>query len=436
MTNEERKNFLMKRNIKLSPAYIALTWDVIFVWTIITLFMTGQKGLSFSQVVTLDSVRFLFSFVLCVPVSNLFKKIDSVTATRIACLGYAFYLVITIIGTKFITFVLSQAFIAFGYIVNSVKINSLLTGSLSVVKRDKDYSRVFGRGLSVYYIIESIGAIAITYIYTWKPYFPFWIALGIVLITIILSFFLHSPEKFQKRNIDLSNSKTEKPVENNKGSYGEILKSGFVICLLFFAFMVRGSLSIESTSLKIYVQQMIDLGKMPVYLFGYLVAVSRLCTAISSKYQFKFNLKFGVRSLLLFVGLTIITMIGRGALYLINPTSTILMIFILILSFVQCMLLMPLRIFINNYLNVCIPTKNQENAVSLKTMAENLGFASFSAIYSSLLTVFDDNFGKVNLVYSAIFVLPLVFATIIFVKALIKKYAKKYTIIKDKYVDD
>ena len=34
MTNEERKNFYMNRNIKISPIIIALTWDVVFVWAI------------------------------------------------------------------------------------------------------------------------------------------------------------------------------------------------------------------------------------------------------------------------------------------------------------------------------------------------------------------------------------------------------------------
>ena len=46
MTNEEHKEYYMNRNIKLSPSLIALTWDVIFVWTISTLYFTTVKGIS------------------------------------------------------------------------------------------------------------------------------------------------------------------------------------------------------------------------------------------------------------------------------------------------------------------------------------------------------------------------------------------------------
>jgi len=88
MTNEKRKDFYMNRNIKLYPLLTALTWDVIFVWTISTMFFTTQKGLSYSQTIALDSILMAFGCLFCVPVQKLFQNVKSTTAIRIGFMGY------------------------------------------------------------------------------------------------------------------------------------------------------------------------------------------------------------------------------------------------------------------------------------------------------------------------------------------------------------
>ena len=126
-------------------------------------------------------------------------------AVRIGLLGYAGYLLINMFGPpgKFFVFVLAQPFLAFGYAVMSVKINSVLNDSLTVVKRDKDYQRVYGKGLSSYYIIECVGAIVITYVYNWKPHMVYVCSLAIVLLTLILTFFYKDPRKFMEKNVEI-----------------------------------------------------------------------------------------------------------------------------------------------------------------------------------------------------------------------------------------
>ena len=58
--NSEKMESYAKRNVKLGPSLVALTWDVIFVWTISTLYFTQVKNLTNSQVVWLDSILMLF----------------------------------------------------------------------------------------------------------------------------------------------------------------------------------------------------------------------------------------------------------------------------------------------------------------------------------------------------------------------------------------
>ena len=436
MTNEERKEFYMNRNIKLSPFLITLTWDVIFVWTISTLYFTTVKGISNAQVITLDSILMVFGCLFCIPVAKLFQNVTPIKATRIGFLGYAGYLLLCIFGTNYFTFILAQPFLAFGYVMMSIKANSVTVESLATVKRDKDYQRIYGKGVSMYYILECVGAIVVTYVYDWNPYAVYWVSLGIVAIGIMVTFLFKEPSKFMQKNVEI-----EAKVENEKNSkkpdsFFKILKSTFFILLLVYAFFIRGVLSITGSAFKIYLNGLIANGAIPLWAYGYIYAGSRIINALSSKYQFKFNLKFGVRSLIIFNVLIITTFVATGIIYILNPTSIPSIIAIVLLSYIMCCLRMPNAIFVNNYLQVCSSKKNIERAHSIRTMVEYLGYAVISSVYAALLSGFNDNLGLTNLVYIAIFGIPLIVSLVLFIRVLCKKHAQKYTIIKDEYTKD
>jgi len=436
MTNEERKIQYMNRNVKLSPSLIALTWDVIFIWTISTLYFTTVKGLTNSQTVMLDSILMFSGALLCVPVAKIFQKVTPINATRIGLIGYAGYLLLCIFGNSYPIFICAQIFLSFGYVINAVKTNRVLTDSLSVVNRDKDYQRIYGKGLSLYYILECVGSIFITYAYSWKPTSAFWLSFIIVSFTFILTFLFKEPSKYMEKNVDLNLKDEIIATEKKPDSFGKILKSGFFITLLIYAFFFRGVLSVTGSSLKIYLNTLIDSNTIPLWSYGILYAISRLCASLSSKYQFKFNLKFGVRSLLIFNILIILTFVLTGLVFVLNLNSYLSMTLILLLCYIMCSLRMPNQIFLNNYLQVCTSKKNIERAYSIRTMVEYFGYAAISFVYSLLLTVFGDNYGLTNMSYIAIFAIPLVISLIFFIRALCKKYAQKYTIIKPEYTED
>ena len=96
----------------------------------------------------------------------------------------------------------------------------------------------------------------------------------------------------------------------------------------------------------------------------------------------------------------------------------------------------PNQIFVNNYMQVCIAPKNIEKAYSIRTMVEYCGYASLNAVYSLLVGLFMNNYGWTSITFIAISFPPLVIALALFVRALVKKYAQKYTIIKEEYVND
>ena len=435
MTNEERKIQYMNKNVKMSPVLIALTWDVIFVWVISTLYLSSQKGFTNSQIVLLDSVLMFAGCLMVVPVTKLMQNVKSVVATRIGLVGYACWLLLYIFGNGYVTFVIAQFFLAFGYCVLGIKANSVLTESLNVVKRDKDYQRIYGKGLSLFYILEFIGSILIVYVYNWKPAVAFVISLCIVIFCFAFTFLFKEPSKFMDKNVDINSQvKTETEVKK-PDSFAKILKSGFLISLLIYAFFFRGVMSMSGSSLKIYLNELVNTNKIPIWSYGYIYAISRLTASLASKYQFKFNLKWGVRTLLILNTLLVGTYALTGLMYLFVP-NYFGMVIILISCYIMCALRIPNQIFVNNYLQVCTTKKNIERVHSIRIMIEYLGYALISFIYSILLSVFNDNYGLTNLTYIGIFGIPLVVSLIVFIRLLCKKHAQKFTIIKPEYTED
>lgn len=435
MTNDIRKEELMNRNIKLSPPVIALTWDVIFIWVISTLYFTQVKGFTNSQVILLDSVLMLSGCIMCVPIAKAFQNVSSIKAMRIGLLGYMSYLLLCIFGNSYLIIILAQPFLSFGYTILGVKSNRFLTDSLALANRGKDYQKVYGKGISLFYIIECVGAIVITYVYNWKPTMVFWCSICIVVFAIIITFFLKDTQKYMTSNISID-GKVEKPRVKKPDSFLKIMKSAFFVSLLVYSFFFRGVLSIVGSSFKIYLNTLIADGSLIMGAYGYIYAGSRIAVALSSKYQFKFNLKFGVRSLLIFNFLLLFTFVASGIIFIINPNSIISIILIVALCYIQIALRMPNQIFLNNYMQVCMPKRNMDMAYSIRTMVEYLGYALISFIYSMLLANFNDNFGITSLVYIAIFAVPLIISMIFFLMRLTKKHAEKYTIIKDEYTKD
>ena len=110
MTNEERKIQYMNKNIKMSPLLIALTWDVIFVWVISTLYLANVRCFTNSQIVLLDSILMFAGCLLVVPVNKLMQNVKPLNGTRIGLMGYACWLLLYIFGEGFMTYVFAQIY--------------------------------------------------------------------------------------------------------------------------------------------------------------------------------------------------------------------------------------------------------------------------------------------------------------------------------------
>ena len=247
MTDQARLTAMMNKNIKMSPLLFAFSWDVWFVWTITTMFLSQVKGFSYSQVIMLDSILMGIGAVFCFLGGKMFKKLSPLNAIRLGIFCYGIFLLIYIFATEYYTFIIAQLFLALGYALCGIKTNAFINDSLTIVKRNKEFDKISGAGNSLLYIIESIGAILITYIYNWNAYMAFWVAVGIVVISEVYTLFAANTQKYMSRNV-LVDANVKQISNRRKPKFF----TPIIISILIFSFFMRASVCISVSSYKIF----------------------------------------------------------------------------------------------------------------------------------------------------------------------------------------
>lgn len=455
----------LEKNIKIFPFYRAFSYDFLFLWTISIIYLTW-KGLTYSQTIYLDAIFMLVAFVLQIPLTKLTQKMGRGVSIRLAGLCCVAFCVIFLVCNNFWWFALANAFYGISASIKNVCDAEILALSLKKLGRDKEFSKIEGKGTYWHYIFESVSAILSGYMLEYiSPYAPVVGTLVCSCILVLLSCLLKDPkdgellEELQNIDFDatekhkkpilkspvaieynMSNikqeiklqAKTRKRKSKKDMSYKDLLKDKFVISMMIFCFCYYGIMSVYSSLAKVYYQ---DVGTK-AYMFGYIFFGFKLVTAIASKYQFKYELKRGVRSLIIFAVLTIFTFGMNGIMATINPTTVVSIVIISCMFVIQNAIRSPYRIFVKNYINISSEKENLTKVLTLYSMAEYLGYSFITIIVATVLDLTNNSFATTNLIITAIIAIPMIISIIVFVKELIKKYAKKQTIIRDDMKDD
>lgn len=431
----------LERNIKIYPFYRAFSYDFLFLWTISILYLTW-KGLSYSQTIYLDAIFMLVAFALQIPLTKLIHKIGFANSIRIACVFRISFSLIFLLCNNFWMFALANVFYGAAAAIQNVGDSEILTYTLKNIGREKEYSKVEGRGIFFHYVFEAIAAISSGYLFQIEPTLPIWGTLISCLILLLLACMLKNPStndlEPSKENPDVlvevvQEEQIKKKTRKRKGlKYRELLKDKFVVSMMVFCFCFWGIMSVYSTLAKVYFQ---DIGT-PAWVFGYIYFVFKMVTALSSKYQFRFELKRGVKSLIIFAVLAVLTFGLNGILTLSHPTAIITIILVSAMFIIQNAIRAPYRIFVKNYINVSTKKENLAKSLTLYSMAEYLGFSFITLIVAVVMDVTNNSFSLTNIIISCIVAVPMIISITIFIRELIKKYAKKHTIIRSDMEND
>lgn len=371
-----------KRNLKLYPLYKMLSWDLLFYYAISLLFLTDQKNLSASEVLFADSFYLLFKSIFQIPSIVLIDKIGKRNSVIFANVCISIYVLLVIGCTGLGIYILANIILSFGYVVKGTCESNILYDSIpnSDSKR-KIFAKLDGKGTSLYYIFDSVTAIASGFLYSINAYIPMIICLIISILSIVLSYL------FEHTNLD---NKIEEeyvtPASYLKdifSAFKYILHSRRLRALILFNAIFAGLFPLLST----YRRSIYNDLNIPSEYIGIIFAVFGVIAGISSSRANKIHKKHKNKTLS-FLGLPTTFSIILSGIFVALDFPFYFMIFMVLLSFaVQYINKGPYYTLIKQYLSSFSTSDMRIKIDSAKTLIEGIVGAILSFIGSFFLEI-------------------------------------------------
>lgn len=275
-----------KINTRLYPIYKMISWDLLFYYSIIFLFLTQAKNFSASQVLLGEAFFTTSCLILQIPIGILVDRIGKKKSLIFANICMCIFSFLLIIINSFNQLLIAYFMDAIGYVIKCVCETNILYDSLPKgEKRGGLYSTIDGLGASRYYIVDAITSIIAGFSYVINPYFPIILCfIGNVISTILSTKF---------RNIQMPDEEEEskasiyKYFKDLKEAIKFAVKSKRMRALLIFFGLMSGLLY-NITTLRSGVLNQIQI---PEQYFGVIFAISQVIASIMSKSQNILNKK-------------------------------------------------------------------------------------------------------------------------------------------------
>ena len=329
------------KNIKLFPIYKMISWDLLFFYAIIFLYLVQVKNLSAPQVLLAEALYNVAVMLFLIPSGKIVDKIGKKNSVIIANISLCISIVIILLMSKIEHLIIAYSVMAFGYSIKTIAENIILYDSIpSGSKRGKIFSIIDGKGSSYYYYIDAITSIATGFLFVVNPYIPIVLCLIMCIISTILSCL------FQHTNTTSKTKSENTEKVTLKDAFKHAFTSKRLLYLILFYGIFSGLLynlsSLRSSLFK-------DLNLNAQY-FGIIYAVLQIISGTTARYQNKINNKFKNETLaVLGIPLTI-SCILIGFLGNLNSDNFIFSV-IMILFIIQNVLKGPYRTLIVRYMN-------------------------------------------------------------------------------------
>lgn len=377
-------SLLKKYNIRLYPIYKMLSWDLLFYYAIIYLFLMTKKGLSTSEALLTDACyqfsRLLFQLP-CIRLVDTLKSRKSIIAGNTFV---AISILLLIIANNFILIAISFAISAIGFNLKQLCESSILLDSIKQHrKKNNVFSKVDGHALSYYYLFDAISAFFTGFLYVINGYLPLILCFVFSCISIFLSFkfedtFIDEKEKLFNNGFKQRNER--KYLKELKKVFKFIIKSKRLRSLLIFSGLFSIVLQLV-TSLRTIVFAEIDL---PEKYFGVFLACAQIISAISIKQINFYHHKLKNKMLTYLAFFNLIPLIIVGLSIACNLPYSISMAFIIIWITLYSICKGPYYTSISRYLSSFVTPTVTTKIYSVRIIIDGI-FCTMSSLFTSFL---------------------------------------------------
>ncbi|MCI8272710.1 MAG: MFS transporter [Clostridia bacterium] len=269
-----------KLNARLYPIYKMLSWDLLFYYSIIYLFLTQAKGFSASQVLLSEAFFTASCLIMQIPIGLLVDRFGKKNSLVFANICMCIFTIILLFVQNYNQLLIAFFVDAVGYVIKGICETNILYDSLpSGKKRGGLYSLIDGRGASWYYVLDSVTALIAGFTFVINPYIPIILCLIANILSAVLSTrFRHTqmPDDEKEKRIGV-----RKYLKQLKESIRFTQKSKRISCLLIFFGIISGLLYNMTTFRSGILEQI----QIPEQYFGIVFAMSQIAASICSKMQ-------------------------------------------------------------------------------------------------------------------------------------------------------
>lgn len=376
----------MERNVKIFPIYKLFSYDILFYYAISILYLNGTKGISLSEIALLSSIYAGTAIIAQIPSALITDRIGlkkSMIVGNLCCLLWG---IIYLVAPTFEILLFGDIACAFGFALKGASESPFIYSSLKRLSRVSDFSKVEGKGSSLYFIAEAIACILAGYLYNINAYLPVIFSCICSLIATILAFYTKSIKNLKTATLTPAERKDELI-----GGFKFIFKSKRLHALLLFAALFYGVLSLSNLYIKTFLNDL----NVNSTLFGYIFAAASITASIGSLVPEKISKKFKNQTLANLSLTFVVSFVIIGVVSLLTKNYTVLLVTSIIIYLLQMFIRGAYRIIVKNYLSNYTTSTIRSKLMSIYYLAENFGSAALLFITSSLL----DNL-SIGLIYT------------------------------------
>lgn len=385
MSLEEKQNY----NIRLFPIYKMFAWDLFFYYAISFLFLTEVKHFTPANVVLIDvSVYTFFKFLSQLPSTIFVDKFGKKQSLVIANSFLVISILLIIFAINIYFFILAEAFMAIAYSIKNLTESNILYDSLpDSEKRQKHFSKLDGKGSSLYYYLNAISCIVTGFCYMIFPYLPLILCLTVSLLALYLStrfYSLNTHTSLSTVNVPTALERLREYLKEYKYIFKHIIRSKRLRALILFYGFFQSLIAITNTLDR---SLLTDLEVSPGY-FGIIYAALAILSGISSNLPNKIHSRFRNRVLTVFA-ILIATSCLLSGLFIITYAPMYIIMFAVILSFaIRAMLKGPFYTLYKRYLNSFSTSTVRTKIYTATYTFENLLSATIAFAISAFLNYF------------------------------------------------
>jgi len=352
-----------QKNIELYKTYKVFSYDLLFYYAIIYLFLTIEKGLTAAQVLQFDAFYILFKSFLQIPSTIMIQKIGKRKSIIFANIIIAIHMLIIIIASDFTQLLISQFLCAFGYIIKGTCETDMLYDSIEHgEKRGSTFAKIDGKAMSKHFYIEAISAIIAGFLFVINPYIPMIMSFLILVYSVKLS------TKFEEIHIKTEKFRISDQLRNLRYSFRNIFKSKRLKSLLLFNSLMVGIIkilqSLRNTTL-------LEIG-MPEQYFGIIFAVLGIISGIAARNQDKIHKKYRNKTLTFLAFPISMSALIAGILLLFDIDFKISAPIILTLFAMQYIVKGAYYVIIKRYFNNFTNSEKRVKIATVNNLVENI----------------------------------------------------------------